>query len=109
MGQETDAIPHPDSESTSLVSLVEPTESSSNATDDLGIHTRTEENRTKVWLWALTPLILHLLSALILTAILTAILNFRIDKHDFNLQSRRALTNFTPLQSDVTTAVSGGV
>lgn len=98
---EIDRAWHLDSESTEFVSLVNPI-SQSTPTD---IHTRTGENRTKKWLLAITPLILHFTSALLIAAIL----RFRIDRHDFNLNSRSALTNFTPLQSDITTAVSSGV
>jgi len=91
-------------ESTELFPLVEP-EISSNTTPELDIHIRNGENRTKTWLLAITPLILHLLSVLILTIFL----EFRVDGHHFNLHSREALTNFTLLQSDITTAVSSGV
>jgi len=91
--ESTDLIPKPD------VFL------SDNASGHPSIHTRTGENNTKIWLGALIPLILHFLSVIGLTVIL----NFSIDQHDFNLHSRSALTNFTPLQSDITTAVSAGV
>ena len=69
------------------------------------VHTRTGENGTKIWLWAMAPLVLHLLSVLILTIVIKTL----VDRQDFNLQSRKALARFTPLQSDITTAVSGGV
>ena len=75
--------------------------------NDSEVHTRadTGENGTKIWLWAMAPLVLHLLSVLILTIVIKTL----VDGQDFNLQSRKALARFTPLQSDITTAVSGGV
>ena len=66
------------------------------------VHTRTGENTTKIWLKATTPLILHTISVLILTTVLKSY----IDDHDFNLHSRKALVKYTPLQSDITTAIS---
>ncbi len=51
------------------------------------------------------PLILHLLSTLILTIVIRT----SVDGQDFNLQSWKALARFTPLQSDITTAVSAGI
>jgi len=93
-----------DSQSTELVSLVN-SDLSPNTSHGLNIHTRTGENMTKIWLWAIAPLILHLSTALVLVGFLA----FRIDKHDSNLHSRNASTHFTPLQSDITTAVSAGV
>jgi len=66
------------------------------------LHTRTEESGTKILSWAIAPLILHLLTLFIL---ITALKSY-IDGHDFNLHSRTALTDLTPLQSDITTAVS---
>jgi len=99
-----DTVWHPDSYSTELVSLVN-SDFSPNTTHGFNTHTRSGENRTKIWLWAITPLILHLATALVLVGFLA----FRIDNHDFNLHSRNASTHFTPLQSDITTAVSAGV
>ena len=69
------------------------------------VHTRTGENWTRIWLWAITPLILHLLSVLTLIIVIKTF----VDGQDFNLQSRKAMARFTPLQSDITTVVSGGV
>ena len=65
-------------------------------------HTRTEENGTKILSWVIAPLFLHLSTLIIL---ITALKSY-IDGNDFNLHSRTALTDLTPLQSDVTTAVS---
>ena len=81
-------------------------ESSNNPTPDSNeVHRRTGENQTMVWLLMTTPLILHFLSVIILTGAI----KFFISGHSFNLDSRRALTTFTPLQSDITTAISSGV
>ena len=70
-----------------------------------GIHKRTGENQIYIWVWAIAPLFLHFLS----TIVLILLLNFCVDNHDFNLHSRKALSNIRPLQSDITTAVSSGV
>ena len=88
--------PRPDSE-LSQMALALATDSS--------IHTRTGENKTVIWLWAVTPLVLHFLSVITITLIL----KFCIYQQDFNLHLRKALSNRTPLQSDITTAVSAGV
>jgi len=70
-------------------------------------HKRTGEDadRTKIWALATLPLILHLASVLTLLAVLATY----IDHHDFNLHFRHALSNLTPLQSDITTAISSGI
>ena len=68
--------------------------------DRLATHTRTGENITRIWVLATLPLILHFASVLILVTIF----RFYIAGHDFNLESRHALSKFTPLQSDITTA-----
>ena len=68
-------------------------------------HSRTGENITKIWVWATLPLILHFASVLTLVAVVTTYIN----GHDFNLQSRYALSKATPLQSDITTAISSGI
>jgi hypothetical protein len=78
---------------------------SQTALADSSIHTRTGENKTVIWFRAVTPLVLHFLSVITLTLIL----KFCIYQQDFNLHSRKALSNRTPLQSDITTAVSAGV
>ena len=80
-------------------------EISNNAATSPNVHIRIEENQTTIWLTTIIPLILHLLS--VITLIL--VLKFYIDKRDFNLKFRNALFHFTPLQSDITTAVSAGI
>ena len=75
------------------------------ATTSANIHIRTGENQATIWLRAITPLILHLLSVIALILIF----KFYIDKRNFNLQFRDALSQFTPLQSDITTAISAGI
>ena len=82
------------------------TECSENTASDLGeVHRRTGENRMTVWLLLAAPLALHFLAVIVLTIAITSY----IDHHDFNLQSRRSLAQISPLQSDITTAVSCGV
>ncbi len=81
--------------------IPKPPEPSYGASNDQ-LHTRTEESGTKILSWAITPLILHLS----IVVILIIALKSYIDGHDFNLYSRTALTHSTPLQSDITTAVS---
>ena len=68
-------------------------------------HVRTGESRTRIWLWAILPLILHFVSILTLTAFLTTY----VDRNDFNIDSRKVFSKFTPLQSDITTAISSGI
>jgi hypothetical protein len=68
-------------------------------------HTRVGENRTKIWVSATMPLILHFLSTLTLIAVLI----FYVNGNDFTLQSRSSLSNFTPRQSDITTAISSSI
>jgi hypothetical protein len=68
-------------------------------------HTRTGENITRIWVLATLPLILHFASVLILIIVF----RFYIAGHDFNLESRQALLKFTPLQSDITTAISSAI
>ena len=67
------------------------------------IHTRTGEGN--VWLIAVIPLLLHFVSVI---ALVSAI-HFYVDNHDFNLRSRTELGDFTPLQSDITTAISSSI
>src|SRR5258707_10965694 len=62
-------------------------------------HSRTGENITKIWVLATLPLIIHFASVLILVAVVITYVN----GHDFNLQSRYALSKITPLQSNITT------
>lgn len=69
------------------------------------VHRRTGENRMIVWLLLAAPLALHFLVVIILTIAI----KFYIGGHDFNLQFRRSFARFSPLQSDITTAVSSGV
>ena len=88
--------------------LLDPTksESSDNPTPKLnGVHRRTGENQTIVWLLLTTPLILHFLSVIVLTVAI----KFYISGHSSNLDSRRVVTTFVPLQSDITTAISHSV
>jgi len=87
--------------------LLDPeTESSNNPTPDSNeVHRRTGENQTIAWLLMTIPLILHFLSIVVLTVAI----KFYISGHSFNLDSRRALTTFAPLQSDITTAISSGI
>ncbi len=96
------ADPTPLSEETELIPK---SESSDTIATFHEVHTRTGENKTKIWLRATAPLLLHSISV----AVLATTLKFYIDDNDFNLRFRKALVNYTPLQSDITTAVSSGI
>ena len=85
--------------------LLDPESKSSNILTPNEVHHRTGENQTAVWLLVTAPLILHFLSVIIITVTI----KFYISGHSFNMDSRRAVTTFAPLQSDVTTVISGGV
>ena len=67
------------------------------------VHMRTGERN--IWLIAFLPLFLHFVSVVVLASAI----RFYIDGHQFNLQSRRGLGDFTPLQSDITTAISSSI
>lgn len=68
-------------------------------------HWRTGESKIGVWVWAYAPLLVHF----VIVVLLVIVIRQFIADHDFNLLSRIHFGKITPLQSDITTAISSGL